>query len=85
MKFTGVFSQAAAGLHHHVAMLLEDHVVVVVVEKHGDGAELGGGAAGRRDLVGLQEVDLPEQTKIILIHRNPSNRLVGVQSEESFW
>lgn len=49
-------------------MLLEDHVVVVVVEEHGDGAELGGGAAGRGDLVRLQEVDLPEQNQTPLIH-----------------
>lgn len=51
-------SQTPAGLHHHVAVFLEDDVVVVVVEEDGDRAELGGGAARLRDLVGLQEVDL---------------------------
>jgi len=39
-------------------MLFQDDVVVVVVEQDGDGAELGGGAAGLGDLAGLQEVDL---------------------------
>ena len=42
-------------------MLFEDDVVVVVVEQDGYGAELRWGAAGLRDLIRLQEVDLPEQ------------------------
>lgn len=46
-------------------MLFEDDVVVVVVEQDGDGAELGGGAAGFGDLVGLQDVDLPEQRETL--------------------
>lgn len=46
-------SKTTAGLHHHVPVFLKDHIVVVVVEKDRDGAELRGGAARLRNLVGL--------------------------------
>lgn len=48
-------------------MFLEDDVVVVVIEEDGDGAELGGGAARLRNLVRLQEVDLPQQSELQLM------------------
>lgn len=60
-------SKASAGLHHHVSVLLENHVVVIVIEEHRNGAELGGSAACLRNLVGLQEVDLPKQHDFMLI------------------
>ena len=39
-------------------MLFEDDIVVVVVEQDGDGAELGGGAAGFRDFIWLHQMHL---------------------------
>lgn len=49
---------AAAGSDHHVAILLEDDVGAVVEVEHGDGVELGGGAARLRDRLWVDEMDL---------------------------
>ena len=49
---------AAARSDHHVAILLEDDVGAVVEVEHGDGVELGGGAAGLGDGVRVDEVNL---------------------------
>lgn len=51
-------SVAATGPHHHVLVLLQYDVGVVVKVEHGDGVELGGGAARLRDVLRVHQVHL---------------------------
>lgn len=51
-------SVAAAGPHHHVLVFLQYDVGVVVEVEHGDGVELGGGAARLRYVLGVHQVHL---------------------------
>lgn len=46
-------------------MFLEDDIVVVVIEEDRDGAELCGGATCLWNLIGLQEVDLPQESETV--------------------
>lgn len=54
-------SVAATGPHHHVLVLLQDDVGVVVKVEHGDGVQLGGGAAGLGHVLRVHEVDLGDK------------------------
>lgn len=49
---------AAAGAHHHVLVLLQDDVGVVVEVEHGNGVELGRGAARLRYVLWVHQVHL---------------------------
>lgn len=65
---------AAAGPHHHVLVLLEDHVGVVIEVEHGDGVQLGGGAAWLGHVFGVHEMDLRRQEPC---QRASSSRIKG--------
>lgn len=57
----GGLSVATTGPDHHVLVLLQDDVGVVVKVEHGDGVQLGGGAAGLGHVLRVHEVDLGDK------------------------